>query len=158
MIPFWATDTGMRSALVRYVDSRIGGTGLGFGNCQVLGIFEGATLAAAVVFHNFDPRAGVIEMSAAANNRRWLTRRVLAEIFGYTFDQAGCQMVVMRVSERNTHMCRIARAYGFEGVRIPRLRGLDEAEIVFTLTDDAWRASRWHKSLTISPTKSENLT
>lgn len=49
-------------------------------------------------------------------------------------------MVVLRVSERNAGMISIAERFGFTRHRIPRLRGRDEAEIIFTLTDNDWRA------------------
>ncbi|MNL77791.1 hypothetical protein D3C87_2040460 [compost metagenome] len=65
---------------------------------------------------------------------------MLKGMFGYPFDQIGCQMVVLRVSEHNAVMIEIAERFGFKAYRIPRLRGRDEAEILFTLTDDDWRA------------------
>ncbi|WP_420959365.1 GNAT family N-acetyltransferase [Brucella sp. IR073] len=137
--------------LCAFVERSIGGYGLGFGNAVAMGVFDGIELAGAVVFHNWEPRAGVIEMSAAAVSRRWLTRPVLQRMFDYAFEDAGCQMAVLRVSERNKPMIRIARAYGFSGTFIPRLRGRDEGEFIFTLTDDDWRGSRFNrKSLSLS--------
>lgn len=143
----------LRAHLCAFVDKQIGGSGLGFGDSAVaMGITEdNGQLAAALVFHNYEPRAGVMEMSAAALSKLWLTRPVLQRIFDYVFQDAECQMVVMRVSERNAPMIRIARAYGFSEVLIPRLRGRDHAEFIFTLTDDDWRASRFNrKSLNLS--------
>lgn len=45
-------------------------------------------------------------------------------------------------------MLRIGLAYGYTAHRIPRLRGRDEAEIILTLPEETWRASRFHKRLT----------
>ncbi|MCH4542715.1 GNAT family N-acetyltransferase [Ochrobactrum sp. A-1] len=137
----------LRAHLCAFVDKQIGGSGLGFGDSAVaMGVSEDdGRLAGAVVFHNYEPRAGVIEMSAASLSRRWLNRPVLQRMFDYVFDDAGCQMVVMRVSERNAPMIRIARAYGFSEVLIPRLRGRDHNEFIFTLTDDDWKASRFNR-------------
>ncbi|UWF68413.1 MULTISPECIES: hypothetical protein [unclassified Brucella] len=45
-------------------------------------------------------------------------------------------------------MIRIARAYGFSETYIPRLRGRDEGEFIFTLTDDDWRNGRFFKAST----------
>ena len=56
-------------------------------------------------------------------------------------------MVVLRVSERNTVMRSIAERCGFTGHLIPRLRGRDEDEVVFTQTDDEWRANRMNGRL-----------
>lgn len=98
---------------------------------------------AGTLFHNWQPETGVIELTSASTDKRWLTRPVVKAMFGMAFDLIGAQLAALRVSERNTDMVAIAKRFGFDGVLIPRLRGRDEAEWIFTLTDDAWRASRW---------------
>jgi RimJ/RimL family protein N-acetyltransferase len=110
-----------------------------------MGVFSEQELIGVVVFNNWQPEAGVIEMHSAATSPRWLTRKVLKSMFGYVFDQLGCQNVVTRVSDRNTRLLRIFTAYGFDHVLIPRLRGRDEGERIFWLTDEAWRANGFHK-------------
>lgn len=100
-------------------------------------------LVAVVAYHDWNPRAGTICMSAASDSKRWLTREVLYRMHQYPFDQIGCQTVALQVSERNAVMLRIAKAYGYEQYRVPRLRGRDEAEIINVLHDDVWRASRF---------------
>lgn len=110
-----------------------------------MGVFDGETLIGVTVFHNYQPQDGVIEISGASASARWLPRGILFEKFSYIFDQLGCQLCVMRVSERNARMIAVARKYGFTGYLIPRLRGRDEAEWVFTLADDEWRNSRFHR-------------
>lgn len=127
-------------AIAAFVSSHVPGCERGWENFTTLGLIDGDRLVAGVVFHNYAPEAGVIELSSAATSRRWLTRPMLKSMFGYPFDQLGCQMVVLRVSERNVVMIEIAERFGFTSYRIPRLRGRDEAEILFTLTDDEWRA------------------
>jgi len=111
---------------------------------HVMGVFD-ADLVGAVVFNNYQPESGVIEMHGASVTPRWLTRPVLWAMFNYVFNDAGCQMAVMRVSERDRRLPRILTAYGFEHVTVPRLRGRDEAERIFWLTDDAWRQNGFHK-------------
>ncbi len=127
-------------AIASFVAGGIPGCERGWDNFTTLGMVEGERLVAGVVFHNYNPEAGVIEISAASISRRWLTRPMLKGMFGYPFGQIGCQMVVIRVSERNTVMVEIAERFGFTAYRIPRLRGREEAEILFTLTDEDWRA------------------
>lgn len=111
------------------------------GPFATMGVIDGDDLIAVVVYHDWHPDEGVLQMSAAATSARWLSRPVLRAMFGYPFLQLGAQMVVLRVSERNERMARIASRFGFTGYLIPRLRGRDEAEIIFTLTDDAWRSN-----------------
>ena len=111
-----------------------------------MGVLDNGALIGVMVFNNYQPEAGVIELHAAATSPRWLTRSVLASMFGYCFDQVGCQTVITRVSENNTRLLRIFTAYGFDHVTIPRLRGRDEGERIFWLTDDAWRANKFNRS------------
>lgn len=135
-----ASAPAINQAVASFVASGIAGCERGWENFTTLGLIEGDRLVAGVVFHNYAPEAAVIEISAASTSRRWLTRPMLKGMFGYPFDQLGCQMVVLRVSERNAVMIGIAERFGFTAYRIPRLRGREEAEILFTLTDDDWRA------------------
>lgn len=109
-----------------------------------MGVFLNGKLVAGTVYHNWHPDAGVIELTSASSTRKWLTRKVINAMFHLPFDILGCQMTVLRVSDRNQNMIGIARSFGFDETHIPRLRGRDEGEYIFTLTDDAWRASRFN--------------
>lgn len=132
----------INAALSDFVAVRIGAA-RGFGQCATLGqVDDSGRIVAAVVFHNWHPEEGVIEMSSASDSRRWLTRPMINAMFGFCFNECGCQLVVLRVSEHNAGMIAIARRFGFSETRIERLRGRDQAEIIFTLTDDAWKAHR----------------
>nr|DAF83398.1 MAG TPA: hypothetical protein [Caudoviricetes sp.]DAK00527.1 MAG TPA: hypothetical protein [Caudoviricetes sp.] len=146
MLPFWGHDR----TVAAWVARQIPGCARGFGNCRALGVADGAKLVAGVVYHNWEPEHGVIELSGAATTPRWLTRPVLWTMFSYPFAGIGCQMAVMRVSARNQQwngrgLPRLLKAYGFENHTIPRLYGRDEDGQIFTLTDDAWRANGFHK-------------
>ncbi|MEP7452822.1 GNAT family protein [Phyllobacterium sp. SB3] len=134
----------INQGIAYFVASHIPGCTRGFESYTTMGVIKDDQLIAGVVYSNFFPETGVIELSAASTSRLWLTRPVLNAMFGYPFDQLGCQICVLRVSERNERMIRILHRFGFGSVRIPRLRGSDEAEIIFTLTDDAWRSSRFN--------------
>lgn len=114
----------------------------GWERFTAIGFMAGGELIAGVVYHNWVPEAGVIEMSAGAASPRWLTRKSLGLIFQYPFNQLGCQLVVLRVAERNERMRSIARRFGFTEYVIPRLRGPDEAECVYTLTKERWNEQR----------------
>jgi RimJ/RimL family protein N-acetyltransferase len=111
-----------------------------FTNFKAMGWCEDGQLIGGTVFHNFDPGSGVIEMSTASISPRWLTRRVINAMYGYIFDVAKCQATVLRVSEFNEGMVEIAQRFGYQGVLIPRLRGRHEAEWIFLLTEEQWRA------------------
>lgn len=108
-----------------------------------MGVVHDEKLIGGTLYHNWHPEAGVIEMTSASTDKRWLTRPVIRAMFGMAFDLIGAQLAVLRVSERNTDMVGIAERFGFSGVLIPRLRGREEAEWVFSYTDDQWRSSRY---------------
>lgn len=141
-----AGDPATNQAIADFVATRIDGCERGFADFTTMGVSQNDTLVAGVVFHNYAPEAEVIELSAAATSKRWLTRPVLKAMFGYPLDEIGCQMVVLRVCEHNTGMAAIAGRFGFISHRIPRLRGRNAAEIIFTLTDDEWRAHPVNRS------------
>ena len=136
--------------MARWVADRIKGCERGWSACVAMRVFTDRTIGG-VVFHDWNPEAGVMCMSAAGEPG-WLNRTVLHAMHSYIFDDAGCQLAVMQVSENNARMRRIGLAYGYTETRIPRLRGRDEAEIIMTLTDEDWRASRFHRRLTLGKT------
>mgnify|MGYP003112822422 CR=1 FL=1 len=115
-----------------------------FGNCKAMGVLDDGRLIAVMVFHNWEPTAEVIEISGAATSKRWLSRKVLHRMFAYPFEEVGAQTVVMRVSPKDKALKRMLEAYGFSCYKLPRLRGRYEDELVFTLTDDAWRNNGFH--------------
>lgn len=132
-----------RVAVCQFVASQPGfDSDLDFGECQALGFRIGGDLIAGVVFQNWNPKAGTIEISAGATDPRWLSAKSLRAIFGYVFGTAGCQLCVLQVAEHNDRMRSIARRLGFTEFLIPRMRGRDEALVVYTLTAEQWGASR----------------
>lgn len=132
-------------AVGNFVSNIIYGEPKRFSQYCSLAVLDEGVVIAGVLYHHFSPQDGVMEMSAGSLDKRWLTRRVLKAMFAVPFDLFGCQMAVLRVSEHNKPMLRIAKAYGFNEYIIPRLRGRDEAEHLLTLTDDGWRSNRFNK-------------
>jgi RimJ/RimL family protein N-acetyltransferase len=110
-----------------------------------MGVLRGDDLVAGLVFHNWEPDAGIIEVSAAAIDRRWLTRRVATEAMNYTFETCDCQMVLARHSEQNTPARKIWVALGSTETRIPRLYGRETDGIIATLTKEAWAVSKFNE-------------
>lgn len=104
----------------------------------------GEPLEAGIVYHNWNPEAGLIELTAASKSRSWLNKANLAAIFDYPFGQLGCQLCIARISEHNARARRIWRALGATEHVIPRLRGPNEAEVIATLTKEAWE-ERTHR-------------
>lgn len=137
--------TGFNEAVADFVARQIPGCERGFSEPVSFGVVENETLIAGVVFTNWQPEAGTIELHAAALSPRWFTLPVIRTIFRYVFNDAGCQMAILQVSANNSHMQSIAERLGFTGNRIPRLYGRNEDGIVYTLTDEQWRSSRFER-------------
>lgn len=110
-----------------------------------MAVIEDGEIIAGTLYHNWQPSDGVIELTSYSKSKRWLTRGTIRCMFSVPFACLGCQLVVLRVSELNKNMCGIARSFGFTEVYIPRLRGRDEGEFVFSYTDDQWRSSKYYK-------------
>lgn len=133
-------------ALSWFVAGRIGAPVAGAERGTAMAVADGVKIIAAVIYHNYQPDAGVIELSAASDDKRWLTRPVLAEMFAFPFDQLGCQAVVLRADANRRDLKRIFTAYGFNLVVVPRMRGRDAPEAIYVLGDDEWRANGFHRS------------
>lgn len=127
------------AAVEALVSSLIWGAPGQIRNYCSMGVFDDdGTLVAGTIYHNWNPESGVIELSSASTTPRWLTRRVIAAMFGLPFDRFGARMVALRVSEHNDRMRGIARRFGFHEAVIPDLRGPGEDECIYTLSSDGW--------------------
>ena len=120
----------------------------GFGRCKAIGVIdeEGKPIAG-IVYHNFDPESGVIEMSGAATTPRWLTRETLERMYSYPFLQIGCQMVLMRVAAENERLLRQLAAYGYMLINVPRMFGRDRDGVICLLTYEDWIGNKFNKRL-----------
>lgn len=98
---------------------------------------------AGLVWNNWSPRWGSIELSAASDSPRWLSRALLAEIFSYPFLFCGCQRVATVTPASNERAIEVDRKIGFlyEG-RARRGFG-DEDAVLMGLLRDEWLAGRY---------------
>jgi hypothetical protein len=122
----------------------------GFGpNVKAIGVIDGdGMLIYGVVYHNYDPDAGIIEISGAALPRtNWLTRETLRRIYTYPFLQVGCQMVVQRTPADDERLLYMLARYNFAFVTVPRLFGRERDGVVCTLTYEAWASNRFNQRL-----------
>jgi hypothetical protein len=107
------------------------------------GVFKGQKLKGAVAFHDWNPRHGTIEFSAASGDESWLSRMVIREIARYAFDELGCQLLVTQNDPEDTRVIRIIKSLGFDQILIPNLRGKGRAGSFMTLTVEQRDASRF---------------
>jgi RimJ/RimL family protein N-acetyltransferase len=123
----------------------------GFGKCRAIGVVDETGLLGGLVYRNWCPEVGTIEISGAAlPGTNWISRRTIQIGIDYTFYQCGCQMVIGTTSADNDIVLRIMAAVGFTLYKIKRLGGRDRDGVVGTLTVEDWEASKYnanHKRL-----------
>ena len=118
----------------------------GFGNCRAIGVVEGGLLIAGVVYHNWNPDAGVLEMSAAAlPGHHWLTQETIKRMYQYPFLFCDCQMVMNIVPASDEQHLYVLSRFGYSLIRIPRLLGRDKDSVVCLLTREDWEANKFCK-------------
>jgi len=138
---------GQDEIIARFVAQMIPHVGeLGFGKCKAIGVIdENGRLIAGVVYHNWQPWAGVIEMTAAATTPRWLTRETIQTIYDYPFEQADVQMVLSLVVAEDERLQRQLAAGGFMFIRVPRLLGRERDGVICLLTSEAWDECKFNR-------------
>jgi RimJ/RimL family protein N-acetyltransferase len=139
---------GQDTIVSRFVASMIPQVGWrGFGNCKAIGVIDAeGRLIAGLVYNNWNPDAGTIDINGAAlPGKLWLTRETIRHMFEYPFGQCGCQMVIMKVLADHERLLRQLAAYDFTFVAVPRLYGRDRDGVICTLTVEDWANNRFNK-------------
>lgn len=117
-----------------------------FGAATAIGVVDKTgQLVGGVVYHNWNPIAGNIELSFAATSPKWLTRDIVRALLRYAYGQLGCQRVTAITPRRGTRARRFLDQFGFkrEGC-IRRGFGTDHA-IVSGLLREEWDAHRLNR-------------
>jgi RimJ/RimL family protein N-acetyltransferase len=135
------------TAMERFVSERIWGKPKEFGIGRAMAVAHNGVIIAGLIYTNYDPDCGIIEISGAADTSRWLTKPVLKAMFEFPFNELKCQAVFMTVDLENHNISSILERYGFKRYEIPRLRGRDKTGVIFMLSDDAWRSNGFHKDI-----------
>src|SRR4029077_15657760 len=119
----------------------------GFGACKAFGVVDPqGRMVAGMVYHNYDPSSGVIEMSGAAiPGQQWLSRETIRRMYVYPFLQLDCQMVLMRVDADDQRLLRQLAALNYGFLRIPGLLWRDKDAVVGLLTREAWEQNKFNK-------------
>ena len=117
----------------------------GFGKCRAIGVVDETGLLGGLVYRNWCPEVGTIEISGAAlPGTNWLSRRTIQIMYDYPFYGVGCQMVIKTTMADNEIVLRIMAAVGFTLHKIKRLGGRDRDGVVGTLTVEDWETSKYN--------------
>jgi RimJ/RimL family protein N-acetyltransferase len=119
-----------------------------FDHAKAIGVMDDDRLIAGIVYHNWEPEAGIIEISTAAlPGSGWYTRETMARMYQYPFQDISCQMVVGRVRAENESLLRIMATIGYTFFLIPRFFGRNEDGVIATLTYEDWAANKFNRRL-----------
>jgi len=110
-----------------------------------MGVFLDDELICGVLYHNYMPEFGTVEMSAAALSRRWMSKAVLRDMLNMPFDALGCHAIIACHDEAATHLRRMWTSVGGVETVVANKRGAGRAEVVSVLTADKWHESRYMK-------------
>lgn len=132
-------------AALHYLTSSIYGQPCNMTEGPILAVVKDMKPQAAILFHNHDLDADVVEMTMAATGKGWITRDLMREVAGYVFGQLECQAVIARFDEGRKDIRRMLEACGADVCIIPRLGGRNTSRAIAIISDDAWRKSRFAK-------------
>lgn len=121
------------------------GRGIEWGPCEAIGVADTQdNLIGGVVFNNYQPHFGNIEVSFASIRRDWLTPKLVAGILAYPFDQLGVRRITCLTPKRNRAARQFLKKFGF--VEEGNVRGGfgDDDMIVSGLLASEWRKHKFH--------------
>jgi len=137
---------GHDEAVMALVASIIGDMERGFpqGSKAIGVIDKDGNLVGGMVYSDWNPERGIIEMSGASLSKKWLNKKTMTAMFSYPFKTAKCQAAYMNTNPHDAPLHRQLKAIGFEQYILPRLRGRFDAAHLFVLTDDKWNDSKFN--------------
>lgn len=134
----------LNQAVADFVSRRIWGRAGCFEKFSTMGVYGSDDFLGGIVYHNYDPDAGVCEISGGSSTKKWLNADIVRAFVSMPFDLLGCQSVVARHPETRKDLRRVWASFGAVEYVIPRLRGRDKpAECVAVLTQEAWLESKF---------------
>ena len=114
-----------------------------FGESRSMAIVDSSDkIVGGLVFHNWHPEAGTIEVSVGSVSSKWLTRGVLKSATRYAYDHCMCHAIVARTDAQNPTR-RIWTSLGASEHVIPHLRGPGVPEYIYVLTREVWDKSKF---------------
>ena len=113
-------------------------------NAAAVGVIDcKGVMVGGIVWHNWQPEAGTIEISAGTISKRWLTRKLIWQIFSYPFDRCNCQCVFAQTRADNGPVAKLLEGIGFNSIDVPRLHGRDADGVLWWLPEETWRAGSY---------------
>jgi hypothetical protein len=140
--------------VARFVAELVGSR-RGFGKCKAIGVLDAAGRPiAGIVYHNYQPEFGTIELTGAALPKsNWLTRETLWRMYEYPFQQLNVQMVTqLTPAENEVLLDQLARG-GYMFTLYPRAFGRGRDGVICSFTREAWEQCKFMRWKQRQPAK-----
>ena len=85
-----------------------------FGPCIAIGVQSRGRLIAGVVYNEFNPRYGIIQLSMAAVSPMWARKEIIAELLHYPFEQLGVYKVFTAIPADNAMAIKVNSHVGLK--------------------------------------------
>lgn len=103
---------GQDQAVANWVQQRLAGIYNGFGQYTAIGLEEGGSLIAGVVYHDY--RRFSIQISMASDTPRWCSRKTLRILLGYPFLQLNVARITACTAKNNNRLRSLVTRLGFK--------------------------------------------
>lgn len=101
--------------VAEWVGSRIPYVGANnFGACEGIGIESCGRIIAGVIYHDYQPQNGTIQVSIAADSPMWARRETIKALLHYPFEQLQCYKVWSSISHKNEMSIKVCKHIGFK--------------------------------------------
>lgn len=108
------------------------------GHFEALGVFDGASILAVMVLHDYIPAYSNAQISMAADTAGWATKDMIRQLMAYPFHQLGLNRVTTMTPARNERALRFNRGIGFKQEGVIRSGfGNDDCVIMGLLKSEA---------------------
>jgi len=84
-----------------------------FWPCTTIGVMVGDHLVAGVVFHDWKPQFGTMELSMAADSPIWARRKIIKSLLRYPFEQMGANKLFTVTPHENEAALKVNKHIGF---------------------------------------------
>lgn len=129
--------------IARWVGEQIG-RDIDWGPCEAIGVSDkDDNLIGGVVFSNYQPHFGNIEVSFAATRADWLTPNLVRGIMSYPFDQLGVRRITSLTPKKNRKARQFLKKFGFVHEGTVREGFGTDHMIISGLLEREWRAHRF---------------
>jgi RimJ/RimL family protein N-acetyltransferase len=85
-----------------------------FGPCIAIGVQSKGRLIAGIVYNEYQPRYGIIQLSMAAVSPMWARKEIIAELLRYPFEQLGVYKVFTAILPDNAMAIKVNNHVGFK--------------------------------------------